>query len=67
MGRVNIYKLRDGLEKNNPSHFVKYDSFHGAAVSPDSNVSIDKKEDSCFEEDYYWEVACRLGFVIARC
>lgn len=61
------HQLRDGLEKNNPSYFVKYNSFHGVAVSPDSNVLINTKEKSCFEEDYYWEVACRLGLVITRC
>ena len=61
------YQLRDDLEKNNPSYFVKYDSFHGVAVSPDSDVLINTKEKSCFEEDYRWEAAYRLGFVITQC
>ena len=66
MKNEDIYEMREGLYDDIFSYFVKYDSVHGVTVSPDSNVPISKKEDSCYEKDYRWEAVRNLGFIFKR-
>lgn len=52
MSQVKLTDIRRGLEEPHEGYFVKYDGVHGAAVSPDSDVSISKLEYSVFDPDY---------------
>lgn len=60
MSRRSYRELREGLEKNESSYFVKYNGVYGVAVSPHSKVTISKKNDSCFDANYRWEAIRRL-------
>lgn len=55
------YTLRNNLEEDEFSYFVKYDSVHGIGVSPDTGVRISPKNNSCYVADYQQEAKKRWG------